>query len=105
MFECSSGYACFKASKIWKNWNAVELDHSALVEQLIERGVDMECKDQFGDTPLLCSAINCLKFLIEKKANIEASGHFDRTSLHDAASIEETRAYWTLKRTNMKSWK
>lgn len=60
------------------------------VQNLLERGADIEAKDDFDNTPLHCAAFNghesVARLLLKNKANINAKDGFDWTPLHWAVS-------------------
>jgi len=60
------------------------------VQNLLERGADIEAKDDFDNTPLHCAVFNGHEFvarlLLKNKANINAKDGFGWTPLHWAVS-------------------
>jgi hypothetical protein len=56
---------------------------------LIDKGADLEAKDNYGRTPLQLSAqredLECLKYLIDKGADLETKHDDGRTPLHSSA--------------------
>ena len=70
-------------------FDAIQLDDSKRVQELISKGANIEEKDEYGDTPLIDAAFTgkkeSLRVLIDNKANIEARGAFDSTALLRAA--------------------
>ena len=61
-----------------------------IINFLIENGSEIDCKNQYDQTPLLYSAnfgyFEVFKLLIEKDANINQRNKSNWTSLHYAAS-------------------
>ena len=57
---------------------------------LIENGADINCRNEFGDTPLMVACqyknLEAVKFLIENDADIHAKDNFDNTALNKAYS-------------------
>ena len=55
------------------------------IKFLIEKGADIEAKNNYGNTPLILTSryghIEVVKFLIEKGADIEAKDNYGETSL------------------------
>ncbi|XP_077298905.1 uncharacterized protein LOC143920079 isoform X1 [Arctopsyche grandis] len=73
--------------------NATEHGNISLdvVKFLVEKGADVNCKDQFNDTPLLnaikYSDINVVRLLFENGADMNCKNCLDETPLHLAAKI------------------
>ena len=70
-------------------WHACERKDAEAAEQMLIQGKDIE--EQFqGWTPLMkaaeADAVDCLRLLIERKANIEATNRKGRTALSFAAA-------------------
>ena len=70
-------------------WHACERNDAEAAEQMLNQGKDIEGKFQ-GWTPLMKAAeedsVDCLRLLIERKANIEATNRKGRTALSFAAA-------------------
>ena len=70
-------------------WHACERNDAEAAEQMLIQGKDIEEKFQ-GWTPLMKAAeedsVDCLRLLIERKANIEATNRTGRTALSFAAA-------------------
>ena len=69
---------------------AARIGDTAAVQQLLQKGANIEAKDESGRTPLMVADIynstNVMKLLLDKGANIEAKDKFDKTPLIDAAN-------------------
>jgi ankyrin repeat protein len=69
-----------------KSWYDVDMSK---IQDFIERGADVEAKDNMGYTPLhkasLYNFIEIAKFLIEKGANVEAKDDKGWTPLHSVS--------------------
>ena len=59
------------------------------VQESINSGIYVNTKDKNGNSLLNCAAskgaLDILKFLISKNADVNAPGQFKRTPLHDAS--------------------
>lgn len=67
-----------------------------IVKLLLERGADIESKDQYGQTPLHWAAIKndleVLKVLVKKNANLNAKNEFGNSALHLAVDHKSDHA-------------
>lgn len=65
-------------------------DDPAVVQQLLEKGANIEAKNQFGETALMHAAkhghANVVKLLLDKGSNIEAKDKTGGTALMTAAA-------------------
>jgi ankyrin repeat domain-containing protein 50 len=68
---------------------AARYGHEAVVKLLLEKGTELETKDNYGRTPLSWAAVNgheaVLKLLLEKGAELETKDNYGRTPLSWAA--------------------
>jgi ankyrin repeat protein len=69
---------------------AARIGDTAAVQQLLQKGANIEAKDKYGRTPLMVADIydntNVMKLLLDKGANIEAKDKYDKTPLIAAAT-------------------
>jgi ankyrin repeat protein len=65
---------------------AVFNGHMEIVNLLLEKGADVNLKDNFGTTPLKSAALNghmrIVKLLLEKGADVNLTDKYDKTPLH-----------------------
>ena len=87
-------------------WHACERKDAEAAEQMLIQGKDIEEKFQ-GWTPLMKAAeedaIDCLRVLIDRKANIEASNRNGRTALSFAAAPSANNSDGTARPTALKA--
>ena len=73
------------ASKRRQLWEACEDGNEEEVKRLIREGVDIDCKDRDGDTPLTIAAmegkVGCVRLLLDNGANINNTNDFGNTAL------------------------
>jgi ankyrin repeat protein len=69
-----------------KDWDVVDMSK---VQDLLDRGADLEAKSNFGRTPLHLASINnhieTAKLLLEKGVDVEAKDNIGRTPLYYAS--------------------
>lgn len=84
------------STKDWSLQGALEKCHLNLVNYLIEKGADVNKKDNDGNTPLHCAAkkgnIEVVKYLIGKGARVDIKNGWGETSLHIAAQVNQLEA-------------
>jgi ankyrin repeat protein len=70
-----------------KDWDVVDMSK---VQDLIDRGADVEAEDEYGRTPLHWASLNnyvaIAKLLIEAGADVKAKNVYGHTSLHYASA-------------------
>lgn len=92
-----SGAASPKMNLIWRHLihTCCEVGHLALVEELIEAGIDINKQDSVGNTPLHITASSgqeeVMAYLLEKGCNVNARNHAGWTAIH-LASVKGHRA-------------
>ncbi|KAL9956839.1 hypothetical protein ACROYT_G038382 [Oculina patagonica] len=69
--------------------SAVEGGNVAIIEMVLARGLDVNSKDSYGDTPLmiaaLCSEMEAVNYLLDKGADLSLTGQYGRNLLHSAS--------------------
>jgi len=59
-----------------------------VLDSMIEHGVNLECKNKFGETPLIQAAAKGLtesvRFLLDHHSNVHTANEFNQTALHFA---------------------
>jgi len=75
-----------------KLFEAIKNDDIKQVERLIQSGIDVNCENEFGDSPLLQACLNenvpIVKLLVENKADINKPDRFSCTPLLIASKFK-----------------
>ncbi|KAL9956875.1 hypothetical protein ACROYT_G038427 [Oculina patagonica] len=74
----------------WKLLNsAIQGGNVAIIEMVLSRGLDINSKDSYGDTPLMIAArggkMEAVNYLLDKGADLSLTGQYGRNSLHNAS--------------------
>ena len=87
---------------MFKKWRKTNPLHSAVgvaniqeIEELLNKGIDLESRDMFGQTPLHCAVnrgsddnVDVVNMLIKSGANIEARDQRNKTPVDYAKSAQ-----------------